>query len=168
MAATVEISESNGATPTVTDGISAVLFSGGADEAEAAPWSAITAGNNSYEKWLRVHLVSLGGSTSISNLRVWLTGTKASGDEIRTNARTTSYGGAESYSQPGTGAAPEADQNMPFDEPDSANLGIGGSLSGTLTAAGYSDYLVVQVQTDAGTDAATYRDLVLHVAYDEA
>ena len=39
---------------------------------------------------------------------------------------------------------------MPTSEPASANLGIGGDLAGTLTATGYSDYLIHQIVTDAG------------------
>ena len=44
------------------------------------------------------------------------------------------------YATPVATAITGADQTMPTSEPGSANLGIGGSLSGALTGTGYSDY----------------------------
>jgi len=58
-----------------------------------------------------------------------------------------------------------ATQTMPTAEPASANLGIGGSLSGSLTAAGSSDYLVHQLQTDGADTAGT--TTTLNYQYDE-
>jgi hypothetical protein len=44
---------------------------------------------------------------------------------------------------------------MPTSEPTGANLGIGGSLTGNLEAAGESDYLVHQIQTDLADTAGS-------------
>jgi len=54
---------------------------------------------------------------------------------------------------------------MPSSEPSGANLGIGGSLTGSLTATGESDYLVHQIQTDAGDTVGSTSDL--NYQYDE-
>jgi len=54
---------------------------------------------------------------------------------------------------------------MPTSEPASANLGIGGALAGALTAAGESDYLVHQIQTDAGDVAGSTS--TMNYQYDE-
>lgn len=169
MAATVVLSETNGVGATVTDDIRNCAF-GDTDAPNLFPLANydISFGTNSYEKWIRLKVTSLGGSTSVSNLRVWITGELRSGDGIKTNARTSGYGGAATYTTPTTSTSTVATQTMPTAEPATANLGIGGSLSGSLTAAGYSDYLVMQLQTAAAAGAGTYRNLVLHVAYDEA
>lgn len=70
-----------------------------------------------------------------------------------TNARTSSYGGALTYATPVNIAVTGVDQAVPTSEPGSANVGIGGSLSGQLTATGYSDYIGHQFITDAGDTA---------------
>lgn len=167
MAATVELCESNGATPDITHAIHNLIF-GDTDSPNLFPSSDydVAHGANSYEKWIRLHVTAMGGSTKVKNLRVWVTGRMIGSDALKTNARTSSYGGAASYATPTTSASTVATQDMPASEPNSANLGIGGSLSGEITAAGYSDYLVIQLQTDSAS-ADTARDLVLHVAYDE-
>jgi hypothetical protein len=54
---------------------------------------------------------------------------------------------------------------MPTSEPSGANLGIGGSLSGQLTATGNSDYLVHQIQTDSGDVAGSTS--TMNYQYDE-
>lgn len=54
---------------------------------------------------------------------------------------------------------------MPTSEPATANLGIGGSLGGSLEEAGASDYLVHQIQTDAGDTAGS--SSTMNYQYDE-
>ena len=73
----------------------------------------------------------------------------------KTNARTADYGGAETYAEPVKTASTVADQTMPTSAPASANLGIGGALAGSLTAEGYSDYLVHQIQTNVADVAGS-------------
>ena len=168
MAASVEISESNTVSETVTDGVVNLAFSPSTDGPNLFPLTShtITGGNNSYEKWVRVHLIDKGGSTKIENLRVWMTGVWDADDDLKTNARTSGYSSA-SFATPTTTTSTVATQTMPTTEPATANLGIGGSLSGTLTTNDtYSDYLVIQVQTDATSDD-TFYNLVLHMRYDE-
>lgn len=165
MAATVEICESNGAGETVTHNITDTDM-GSTDAANLDPTSyPIVAGENSYEKWQRIHVTAMGGSTSIDNLKVWRTGALAGSTTHVTNARETTYGGAETYATPTASASSVADQTMPTSEPTGANLGIGGSLSGSLTATGYSDYLVHQLQTDAGDTAGN--TTTMNYQYDE-
>jgi len=82
-----------------------------------------------------------------------------------TNARTADYGGAEVYATPVATDSTIADQAMPTSEPASANLGIGGALAGELTDVGSSDYLVHQIQTDAGDVAGAAT--TMHYQYDE-
>jgi hypothetical protein len=165
MAATVTIDESNGVSETVTAGITNCNM-GTADTVNMDPTVyPITAGQNSCEKVQRFHLTALGGSTRIQNLQVWRTGALAGSDTHVTNARTTSYVATTSYTQGSTTTSTKATQTMPTAAPGTANLGIGGALAGTLTAAGYSDYLYHQIKTDSGTTAGV--TVTMNYQYDE-
>lgn len=165
MAATVEICESNGAGETVTHDI-ANSNMGNVDSAALDPVAnPVTPGNNTYEKWQRIHVTAMGGSSAIDNLKVWRTGALGGAAVHVTNARETSYGGAASYATPTASTSTPATQTMPTSEPSGANLGVGGSLSGQLTAAGYSDYLVHQIQTNAGDTAGA--TTTMNYQYDE-
>jgi hypothetical protein len=54
---------------------------------------------------------------------------------------------------------------MPTSAPGAANLGIAGSLAGALTAAGFSDYLYHQIQTNAADNAGSTS--TMNYQYDE-
>lgn len=165
MAATVRINEYNGAGETETTGISNTNMCS-TDSANCDPTTnPITPGNNSYEKWQKFEVTAMGGSSSIDGLKVWRTGSLGGSATHVTNARTSSYGGAETYATPVATASTVATQTMPSSEPGSANLGIGGSLSGSLTATGKSDYLVHQIQTDSGDTAGSLS--TMNYQYDE-
>jgi hypothetical protein len=176
MAATVEYCESNGATETVTHNLPALPTTGGTDmgsvdQALLSPQTnRILAGANSYEKWQRVHVTALGGSAAVRTIKVWLTGTPSANTTHHYNgsANQPAYDGANHkqtvYAQPATTATrtPEA---SPTSEPAQANIGIGGSLTGTLSAPGYSDYILHQIRTTAAATAGA--TLTWWVAYEE-
>jgi len=164
MAATVEICESNGAGQAVTHDI-ANSNMGSVDAAAPDPVAfPVTPGTNTYEKWQRIHVTAMGGSSAIDNLKVWRTGALGGTATHKTNARETGYSQA-TYAIPSASASSVATQTMPTSEPGGANLGVGGSLAGQLTAAGYSDYLVHQVQTNAGDTAGA--TTTMNYQYDE-
>jgi hypothetical protein len=164
MPATVEICESNGASETVTHNISNSNM-GNNDSANLSPASyPITPGNRSYAKYQRLHVTNMGGSTSIQNIKVWRTGSLGGSATHVTNARTSGYS-AISYATPTASAITGVNQPMPTSTPSSANLGISGSLTGQLTSAGYSDYLVHQIVTDSGDTAGS--TTTLNFQYDE-
>lgn len=153
--ATVEIAESNGAGETVTSGINDTDV-GSVDSANLDPVAnPIQPGNNSFEKWQRFNVTNMGTSSEVKNLKIWASGSPTGSDSHVTNARETTYGGSETYATPTDANSTVATQAMPTTEPSGANLGIGGSLTGALTATGYSDYLVHQLQVDAGTTTGT-------------
>lgn len=165
MAATVRINEYNGAGETPTNGITNSNM-GDTDAANLDPVAyPVTPGDNTYEKWQKIEVTDMGGSSKIDNLKVWRTGALGGSAIHVTNARIAAYGGAETYAQPIKTDSTVADQTMPSAEPASANLGIGGSLTGALTATGLSDYLVHQIQTDAGDVAGSTS--TLNYQYDE-
>ncbi len=103
----------------------------------------VAPGTNSYERYARIHVVDLGGSTKINNLRVYRSGAALpSGISIK-------YGQSTAYATPVKTASTIATVDIPASLPTSENLFIGGAAGGALTAAGYSDYAVFQAQLDS-------------------
>lgn len=165
MAATVEICESNTGGETITHNITDTDM-GSVDAANLDPVAnPVMPDANTFEKWQRIHVTAMGGSSAIDNLQIWRTGALGGSALHLTNARTTSYGGAESYTTPTASDSTVATQTMPSADPAATNLGIAGSLTGSLTAAGYSDYLIHQVQVDSGDTAGS--TTTLNLQYDE-
>lgn len=165
-AAAVAISEFNTGSETETTSITNTNM-GTSDAANltAGTAIAITAGNNSYDKFQKFKYTK-NDSTAIKNLKVWYTGTLAANTALKTNARESSYAGAHAYSTPSmTSHGTPVDQDMPSSTPSGANLGIGGSLTGELTASGYSDYLVMQIQTTGSATAGA--TVTMNYQYDE-
>jgi hypothetical protein len=164
-AATVEIDEANGAGETLSHNI-ANSNMGDADAKELDPVAyPVIPGDNTYEKYQKIHVSDIGTSSKIDNLKVWRKGALGGSAVHLTNARTTSYAGAAAYATPVKTDSSVATQAMPTSVPATANLGIGGSLTGALTAAGSSDYLVHQIQTDAGDVAGSTS--TMNYQYDE-
>ena len=164
-AATVEIDESNTAGETVTNNITNTNM-GSTDAVNLDPVAyPVVPGENTYEKWQKMDITAMGGSSKIDNLKIWRTGALGGSAVHVTNARETSYGGADDFATPIATDSSVATEAMPTSEPTDANLGIGGSLTGELTAAGSSDYLVHQIQSDAGDVAGSTS--TMNFQYDE-
>lgn len=165
MPATIEIKEANGAGETETANITNSNM-GSIDAANLdAVANPVVPGDNTYEKYQKISVTALGGSTQIDNLKVWRTGALGGAATHETNARETSYGGADSYVQPVATTSTQADQTMPTSEPATANLGIAGSLTGAITAVGESDYLIHQIQTNVADTAGSTS--TMNYQYDE-
>lgn len=165
MAATVEIDEANGAGETLTHNITNSNMGSNDSVNLVAATYPVVPGANTYEKFQKIHVTAMGGSSSIGNLKIWRT-TALGGVAVHlSNARTAAYGGAAVYGTPVATASAIATQTMPTSEPASANLGIGGSLSGSLAGIGSSDYLVSQIQTNAADTAGA--STTQHFQWDE-
>lgn len=165
MAATVEICESNTVSETITHNVSNSNM-GSTDAVNLDPVAfPVTPGNRTFAKYQRYHVTAMGGSSKIDNLKVWRTGSLGGAATHVTNARTSSYAGALTYATPVASAVTNVDQTMPTAVPGSANLGIGGSLSGSLTATGYSDYLGHQIITNGADTAGS--TTTMNYQYDE-
>lgn len=166
-AATVEIDEANGAGETLTHNITNSNM-GSTDAVNLDPVAyPLTPNTRSYIKYQKIHVTNIGTSSKIDNLKVWRTGALGTGGTHAhvTNARLTSYAGALAYATPVNTAVATVDQAMPSSVPATANLGIGGSLTGALTAAGSSDYLGHQITTDASATAGSTS--TMNYQYDE-
>jgi len=156
MAATVEIDEQNGAgAGTTTHNITNTNM-GNVESVNLDPVAyPVTPGDRTYAKYQKIDVTAMGGSSAINNLKVWRTGALGGAATHVTNARTAAYGGAETYAEPVKTAISGVDQTMPTSVPGTANLGIGGSLSGSITVAGASDYLVHQIVTNVADVAGS-------------
>lgn len=164
-AATVEVCESNGAGETISHNITNSNM-GSVDSVNQDPVAnPVVPGANTYEKFQRLHVTDMGGSSSIQNLKIWRTGALGGSAVHLSNVKTSAYAGAPTYATPVATDSSLAINTMPSSVPASANLGIGGALAGNLTAAGYSDYLVHQIQTDAGDVAGSTS--TMNYQYDE-
>lgn len=165
MAATVEILEANTVSETITANITNSNM-GSTDAANLDPVAnPVIPGDNTYEKWQKISVTAMGGSSQIDNLKIWRTGALGGAAVHLTNARETSYGGAPTFATPVATASATATQTMPTSEPTGANLGIAGSLAGALTAVGSSDYLVHQIQTNVADVAGSTS--TMNYQYDE-
>ena len=168
MAAIVTIDESNGAGEIQNADIANLNYGSNDSSELAVATYPITQGENSFEKWVRFHVTDLGGVSAVDNLRIWRTGALGANATHKCNLRTSSYDGAQTYAAPSAtdrSATYDYAQDMPTSEPATANLGIGGSLTGQLTAAGYSDYFVSQIQTTASATAGA--NTTLNFEHDE-
>lgn len=144
MAATVVIAENNSGTG-VTDAITTTNFG----ETDAPNLSAslypIPQNSQSYAKWQLFHVQALGGSLSISNLRVYLTATLPAGWSLWTNAnpnQATYATNAKLYASPPTPVNTDLHLTtlptaMPTSQPN-PNVGVNGTLTNTITAASAS------------------------------
>lgn len=166
-AATIVISESNGSGETVTDNISSVNF-GAADSVNLTASSyPITPGNNSFEKWIRFRVSAMGDATAIDNIMIYAPSASfpvSTGTYLKTNLATSGYSPA-TYAAPVSTTSTVATTNIGVVSPGAANIGIATSLTGTLTAAGYSDYCVLQIQTNASDTAGA--TITLRFQWDE-
>jgi hypothetical protein len=75
---------------------------------------------------------------------------------------------AGSYQTPTASTSSVATSSIPTSDPGTANVSIGGSLSGQLVAAGYTDYIVLQLQTTTSAPARDTSLAVFTVQYDES
>jgi hypothetical protein len=119
----------------------------------------ITAGNNSYEVWLRGHWTDT--FNKIENLQFWKSAGSDAGISIKWDGETTAY------ETPITTASTIATAAAPTADPGTANVSIAGTLAGNLTAAGFSDYIVMQMQTTTAAAAGDSSTYTFVLQYDE-
>lgn len=162
--ATVQLSESNTSAETVTDGISNLNFGAGAGSDIPNLTTAtypISPGSRSREKWVRAKMTALNDSQKVKKFRVWRNGTDPTPSAFYKNDDT---GYAAPTYDTTNGPQELSDvctQALPSSDPDAAKIGIGGSLTGELSAPGYTDYFVLQVLVDGSETAAKTSQLTL-------
>jgi hypothetical protein len=168
MAATVVISESNGAGETVHDNISNLNFGSNDSYEIVVATYPITVGQNSFEKYVRYKCS--GTYNKVDNLQVYLdvgSGYKT-GEAIKCYLKTSAYSEV-AYGTPSASTSSKASETMPVADPGAANLGIDGSLTGSFVTneTDYSDYLILQLQTTGSTPAGDANQKTFYFQYDE-
>lgn len=142
---------------------------GSTNAADLAPSTyPITAGTYSYSKWVRGHWS--GTFTRIENLQFWMSSSGTgyvSGEDLLCSATTSTYGGTNTYVTPTNSADAQAANGMPEADPGAANIGIGGSLTGSLTAEGDSDFIVIQASITSAASAGATQTKQFRLQYDE-
>lgn len=163
MAATFSWAQSNGSGQTVTDlGASGNLFNFKAnDSATAADYSSnpVTAGTSSMEVFLRAKFT--GTFNKIDNLQFW----QSTAFSPATGLQVTFAGNNVSYTTPS--ATDNGSGNVPTSDPGTANVSIGGALTGSLTASGYSDYIKLQLDVTVSAAPGDTSLAVFTIQYDE-
>ena len=167
MAATFNWAQTYGSSPgTVSSlGASGNLFNfKRADDATAANYSSypITAGDKSYEVWLRAKFT--GTFNKIDNIQFW-----RSTDFSPNTGLSLKWGdgGVSAYATPVTGTN-KATTDIPTSDPGSANVSIGGNITGNLSASGYTDYIVLQLNTTSAAAAGDTSLATFTLNYDES
>lgn len=128
----------------------------------------ITAGTYSYSKWVKGHWS--GSFTRIENLQFWMSSSGSgyvSGESLKVSATTTGYAGTDTYVGPTTSADVQASNAMPTADPGAANIGVGGSLTGSLTSEGDSDFIVVQASITTAASAGATQTKEFRMQFDE-
>ncbi len=124
--------------------------------------NAIVAGTNSYERWITLNVVSWAGSSTISNIRAYLSaGTPSLGTQFM-------FGSTPTYAAPTNNISSIQTNSAPTTLPTSANWTIQGSLTGQITSQSsyqQSDFGVFQLQTSPSATAGS--SLTVSVVYSE-
>jgi hypothetical protein len=167
MAAGWQWSQSHGAGETKVDlGASGNLFNfKNKDDASGANYASwpITAGNNSYEVYLRGHFTPT--YNKIENIQFW----NSSGFSPATGLTLKWDGSGVTYAQPVATTSSKATKSIPTTDPGTANVTMAGTLAGSLTSAsGFTDYIVLQLQTTTSAAAGDTSLAKFTMQYDES
>lgn len=181
----VQLSESNGAVETVTDGITNINFGSADTPNMVANNHQIIKGLQSYAKWIRFKLVT-NNNTSDSVIVVYKSaGALVTGESIGTNMilspgnfttsiigygqKTQGAGGTSLSPIPYSGGAPSGiSGNVLATTAGAENLSIGNALGNTLTANGtYSNYTYFQLFTTASTPLGPVNTKTFTFQYNE-
>jgi len=120
----------------------------------------ITAGTYSYEKWVKA--LFTGSFTRIENLQFWKSaGAYVTGETLKWT------GNYSTYTAPITTISTIATTVAPVADPATANVSIGGSLSGSLVATGYSDFIILQASVTTAASAGAVNQKTFTLQYDE-
>jgi len=167
MAATFNWAQTYGSAPGTTTalGVSGNLFNfKRADDATAANYSSypISAGDKSYEVWLRGKFT--GTFNTIDNFQFW-----RSTDFSPNTGLSIDWapGTPSAYATPVTGES-KCVSAVPSADPGSQNISVGGDTTGQLTASGYTDYIVLQLNTTSAAAAGDTSLAQFTMNYDES
>ena len=160
MVATFSWVEFNGSAATESTPTQLNFVSVDAANANASD-NPITAGEHSYEKWIKADFS--GSFTRIDNIKFW----KSAGSYVTGETIDWKGDGQTSFVEPTNSESTIAVTALPTSEPSEANVSISGATSGELTAAGRSDYIVMQKHISTAASPGQTNTLTFTLSYDE-
>ncbi len=101
----------------------------------------VPAGSNSYEVWLQGHFT--GTFSSIYDLRFWMSTDFSPNTGLVIKVKSDQ----QSYGQPTNATSSIATTTIGTSDPGTANVSVAGSLTSSLSTSGYTDYIVLQLQS---------------------
>jgi len=122
----------------------------------------IPASNNSYEVWLQGKFS--GSFNAIYDLRFWMSTDFSPNTGLVVKVNTAQ----QMYAQPTNATSSIATSTIGKDDPGTANVSVGGSLTSSLTTSGYTDYIVLQLQTTTEAHAGDTGYATFSLSYIES
>lgn len=107
----------------------------------------VAAGTNSFEVWLQGHFS--GVFNAIYDRRFWM----STDFSPNTGLVVKMKGDQQAYAQPTNATSSIATSTIGTSDPGAANVTFGGSLTSSITTSGYTDYIVLQLQTTTAAPA---------------
>jgi hypothetical protein len=161
MVATFAWSETYGTSPG-TVGTPTTLNFGSTSAIDLTPSTyPITAGTNSFEKFVRGGFS--GSFTRIDNIQFW----KSAGAYVTGESINWKGNNAGAYVTPTNATSTIATASVPTADPGTANVSIGAVLTGSLTATGFTDYVVMQMAITSTASAGPVNQKTFTLQYDE-
>lgn len=108
----------------------------------------IPAGSNSYEVWLRGFFS--GTFNAIYDIRFWMSTDFSPNTGLVVKAKSN---GQQSYLQPTNATSSIATSTVGTSDPGTRNVTTSGSLTSSILATGYTDFIVLQLQTQSNAPA---------------
>ncbi len=156
-------------------GVPTNLNFGSTDARDLAPSTyPITANTYSYSKWVRG--MWTGAFTRIDNLQFWMSASGTgyvTGEKLNYSGTTGTYNGTSTYAAPTTNLEAKGGtmKALIVADPAAANIGVGGSLTGSVTTSAVgsneSDYMVVQASIANTASAGAVQQKTFTLQYDE-
>lgn len=162
MAATVTIRVDYGAGPTTSGSITGIdlISADNADNSiENRTTNPITIGNRSYEKWVKAY-VDVVPDNKVENFQVWGDGAVDAGTTLYIGST-----GSGNYTTPVATASAVATTDFTVCTSGSKFSWSSGSINGV---GAVSDYLVVQLLTEAGASVGNFTTETLSYSFDES
>lgn len=122
----------------------------------------VPAGSNSYEVWLRGFWS--GVFNAIYDIRFWMSTDFSPNTGLTVKSKTTQ----QSYIQPTNATSSIATSTLGTSDPGSRNVSTSGSLTSSILATGYSDFLVLQLQTTTAAPAGDTSLATFSLSYIES
>lgn len=122
----------------------------------------VVAGTSSYEVFLRGKFT--GTFNRIANIQAW----KSSGGPDAGITLKWDGDGNTAYTEAVSATSVIATTTMPTGDPGTANVSIGNALTGALSATGYTDYMVLQLQSTTAAAAGDSSTYTFSLSYDES